>query len=441
MTRIQMRRGTAAAWTSANPTLASGEHGFETDTGKEKVGTGSTAWTTLAYTPVDRVQVREAPITPYQFGSTGPGGTVDNTAPLNAMFAAAAGATSPEIYLPPGVWDAGTYATRTTWPLVSGLNVRGAGRARSWLTIRGGGNVDAFTWSTLVVGVKFEDMSIDAAIDSGDIWNAGATGGITASIFRNMFIQTQADNGRIYYQNNAAPFIQVTVEDVEFQRTTAGSVVPFYIRSTGNAANCNLLKQVRVNGYNNANTPFFEFHSATDTGFLTDWTVMNIIGEQNRAGLFHVYGPSNWTFINCTDEDASSAYVADIFRFDKSPDPDGAITPVPPMDVTMIGCARRGSSLTAGDVYDVAFRSTISKGITLIACNPNTVVESSKIMVPQGAVVSQTRGFASHYSGAGTPESAVTAAVGSTYARTDGGAGTSFYVKQSGTGNTGWVGK
>lgn len=43
--------------------------------------------------------------------------------------------------------------------------------------------------------------------------------------------------------------------------------------------------------------------------------------------------------------------------------------------------------------------------------------------------------------GAGTPEGAVTAAVGSTYQRTDGGAGTCFYVKESGAGNTGWVAK
>lgn len=43
--------------------------------------------------------------------------------------------------------------------------------------------------------------------------------------------------------------------------------------------------------------------------------------------------------------------------------------------------------------------------------------------------------------GAGTPEGVVTAPIGSTFHRTDGGAGTSLYVKQSGVGNTGWVGK
>lgn len=42
---------------------------------------------------------------------------------------------------------------------------------------------------------------------------------------------------------------------------------------------------------------------------------------------------------------------------------------------------------------------------------------------------------------AGTPEANVTAPVGTVYKRTDGGAGTSMYVKEAGTGNTGWVGK
>ena len=47
--RILIRRDTAANWTAANPTLASGELGGETDTGKLKLGNGSTAWNSLAY--------------------------------------------------------------------------------------------------------------------------------------------------------------------------------------------------------------------------------------------------------------------------------------------------------------------------------------------------------------------------------------------------------
>ena len=48
-TKIQIRRGTATQWTTANPTLSAGEWGLETDTDKVKLGDGSTAWTSLAY--------------------------------------------------------------------------------------------------------------------------------------------------------------------------------------------------------------------------------------------------------------------------------------------------------------------------------------------------------------------------------------------------------
>lgn len=44
-------------------------------------------------------------------------------------------------------------------------------------------------------------------------------------------------------------------------------------------------------------------------------------------------------------------------------------------------------------------------------------------------------------SGTGTPEGVVTGNVGDCFSRTNGGAGTSLYVKESGTGNTGWIGK
>jgi hypothetical protein len=44
-------------------------------------------------------------------------------------------------------------------------------------------------------------------------------------------------------------------------------------------------------------------------------------------------------------------------------------------------------------------------------------------------------------SGAGTPESAVTGNVCDLYLRTDGGANTTLYIKESGTGNTGWIAK
>ena len=79
--QIQYRRGTAAEWTAANPTLAVGEPGYETDTAKFKVGTGSTAWTSLVYSS----------------GLTGPTGPTGSTGPTGPTGAAStvAGPTGP----------------------------------------------------------------------------------------------------------------------------------------------------------------------------------------------------------------------------------------------------------------------------------------------------------------------------------------------------------
>jgi hypothetical protein len=48
-TRMQQRRGTVAEWTAANPVLAAGEIGFETDSGQFKIGDGTNHWADLSY--------------------------------------------------------------------------------------------------------------------------------------------------------------------------------------------------------------------------------------------------------------------------------------------------------------------------------------------------------------------------------------------------------
>ena len=46
---IQLRRDIATSWTNTDPTLAEGEFGMETDTGKIKIGDGTNTWTSLNY--------------------------------------------------------------------------------------------------------------------------------------------------------------------------------------------------------------------------------------------------------------------------------------------------------------------------------------------------------------------------------------------------------
>ena len=48
-TTFQLKRGLAATWAGLNLVLAEGEPGYETDTGKLKIGNGLTAWLDLPY--------------------------------------------------------------------------------------------------------------------------------------------------------------------------------------------------------------------------------------------------------------------------------------------------------------------------------------------------------------------------------------------------------
>lgn len=47
--QLELRKDTASRWARLNTLLADGEPGFEKDTGKFKIGDGSTLWNDLPY--------------------------------------------------------------------------------------------------------------------------------------------------------------------------------------------------------------------------------------------------------------------------------------------------------------------------------------------------------------------------------------------------------
>ena len=102
-------------------------------------------------------------------------------------------------------------------------------------------------------------------------------------------------------------------------------------------------------------------------------------------------------------------------------------------NLTALEIVKTGS--TTGDVVTIENRGTAaSLRIKNATVNTFQVSNAGAINTLAGVVVSIL-------AGTGTPEGAYTAPVGSMYLRTDGGAGTSHYVKESGAGNTGWVAK
>ena len=62
--RIQLRRDTSANWTATNPVLTQGEIGLELNTGKIKIGTGTTAWSSLPYFSLSYSDISGVPSIP-----------------------------------------------------------------------------------------------------------------------------------------------------------------------------------------------------------------------------------------------------------------------------------------------------------------------------------------------------------------------------------------
>lgn len=87
MVTFKLRRGTASLWTERNPILADGEPGYETDTGKLKMGDGETAWSSLAYL----IATPAAHATSHESGGSDP--VTANLADVTGTLAVANGGT------------------------------------------------------------------------------------------------------------------------------------------------------------------------------------------------------------------------------------------------------------------------------------------------------------------------------------------------------------
>lgn len=107
--------------------------------------------------------------------------------------------------------------------------------------------------------------------------------------------------------------------------------------------------------------------------------------------------------------------------------------------------------ITAGDVngkvnfytdpYTVPTATFFESKVGIGTASPTAELDVVGDIEISGEIILDVTNNVKIVTGSGSPESAVTAGIGSTYHRTDGGASTSFYVKESGTGNTGWVAK
>ena len=117
---IQIRRDSAADWTSNNPTPSAGQPCYEDDTGYLKIGDGSTAWTSLPYAIVGKQSIwipasamiaattlppayaqQESSTNDVNYGTLAFDGAADEFAHFNVAF--------------PKSWNLGTVTARFYW--------------------------------------------------------------------------------------------------------------------------------------------------------------------------------------------------------------------------------------------------------------------------------------------------------------------------------------
>lgn len=148
--KIQIRRDVSSTWTSVNPTLSQGEPGFEVDTGRFKIGNGSSTWTLLPYAAASPTS--SDTLTNKTWNGTNIGLAYGGT---NASLTAAAGAA--------------IYSTAT------GFGVTAVGTAGQVLTSNGAG---APTWTTTGAAIT-NDTSTNSSFNV--LFN-NTTSGVLTSI-------------------------------------------------------------------------------------------------------------------------------------------------------------------------------------------------------------------------------------------------------------------
>jgi hypothetical protein len=103
-------------------------------------------------------------------------------------------------------------------------------------------------------------------------------------------------------------------------------------------------------------------------------------------------------------------------------------------DYAALGCVATDLTNISGDLsFSTRLTNTMTEQVRVTSAGNIKMLNAGKGIEFPGGLIWRT--------GTGTPEGAVTAPVGSLFTRTDGGANTTLYVKESGAGDTGWVAK
>ena len=191
--RVRVRRGTAAAWTAANPTLALGEIAAETDTLRFKVGTGAATWTALSYySPAETDLVRGQ---------------------VSKMDAGTIVIATQSVYVSTGL--TGTFDTATASGMTLGTTdtfaVKNTSGATKLMQIYGSIDAKTVSGNNKILGIKLAKNG--SAIDQTECRAFTSSGGQEAKLVTNWIISMAAnDEVALFIANHSG------TEDISFGR-------------------------------------------------------------------------------------------------------------------------------------------------------------------------------------------------------------------------------
>lgn len=117
-------------------------------------------------------------------------------------------------------------------------------------------------------------------------------------------------------------------------------------------------------------------------------------------------------------------------------------TPVLPSPRLFLGNVTDGTgAVLRGNANTLEMRLGVTPDGSAGSGTAAAILHSNRLELQSGVRLAVSGTDAAVYAGSGTPEGVVTAVVGSLFLRTDGGAGSTLYIKETGTSNTGWVAK